>query len=237
MKVFILLTFGFLVFAFYELSGGADFDPNEIREQRLAAYEAQTAMSANAAELNEEELIDQDIVEASALVDTEADNTVDTTPTVVLADDPIETPTQASFETTDVESAVATESLQPLPDAEAAAETNGGETSGETDLSVANANLEDPVVVLPSLIAPTDSAAVDAAVTAAVTEPILDVREVTGNRVNVRGGPSTNFGIVGKLRQGDAVEILEDNGNGWVRMRAIEADAEGWMADFLLTDS
>jgi uncharacterized protein YgiM (DUF1202 family) len=54
--------------------------------------------------------------------------------------------------------------------------------------------------------------------------------------VNVRGGPGTDFGIVTRLVRGDEVEILEDNGDGWVRLRLLGGGTEGWMADFLLTD-
>ena len=39
MKTFILLTFGFLTFAFYEMSGGSDFEP---ASARMAEAEPQT---------------------------------------------------------------------------------------------------------------------------------------------------------------------------------------------------
>ena len=62
-----------------------------------------------------------------------------------------------------------------------------------------------------------------------------DIRVVSGNRVNVRGGPGTNFGVVGKLGAGDTVEVIEDNGAGWVRFRSVNGQETGWMADFLLS--
>ena len=80
-------------------------------------------------------------------------------------------------------------------------------------------------IILPSLIATTNTA----------TDRNSDIRTVSGNRVNVRGGPSTNYGIVSKLTRGEAVKILEDNGNGWVRMKPVDGGESGWMADFLLT--
>ena len=64
----------------------------------------------------------------------------------------------------------------------------------------------------------------------------LDIRAVTSNRVNVRGGPGTNFDIVGKLVRGAEVEILSDAGTGWVEMRSLDGQTIGWMADFLLSD-
>ncbi|WP_304951371.1 SH3 domain-containing protein, partial [Sulfitobacter sp.] len=48
--------------------------------------------------------------------------------------------------------------------------------------------------------------------------------------------PGTNFGVVGKLGKGDAVEVIEDNGAGWVRFRSVDGSESGWMADFLLNN-
>ena len=62
----------------------------------------------------------------------------------------------------------------------------------------------------------------------------LDIRVVSGNRVNVRGGPGTGFDVVNRLVRGEEVEIIEDNGDGWVKMRPVSGGKEGWMADFLL---
>lgn len=86
---------------------------------------------------------------------------------------------------------------------------------------------ETPQIILPSLIATTSNGS--------VTDTNSDIRTVSGNRVNVRGGPSINYGIVSKLSRGEAVQILEDNGDGWVRMKPVDGGESGWMADFLLT--
>ena len=93
--------------------------------------------------------------------------------------------------------------------------------------SVTTANA--PVVV-PSLINSNDSNATYVSTTQA------DIRKVNGTRVNVRGGPGTDFGVVGKLAKGDAVEVVEDNGAGWVRFRSVDGAESGWMADFLLSN-
>ena len=84
--------------------------------------------------------------------------------------------------------------------------------------------------VIPSLISATDNG------TTYVSTTQADIRKVNGTRVNVRGGPGTNFGVVGKLGKGDAVEVVEDNGAGWVRFRSVDGTASGWMADFLLNN-
>ena len=64
-----------------------------------------------------------------------------------------------------------------------------------------------------------------------------DTRIVTGNSVNVRGGPGTAFSVVNKLGRGDEVEVLQNPGNGWVKLRPVSGGPEGWMADFLLSES
>ena len=86
-------------------------------------------------------------------------------------------------------------------------------------------------IVLPSLIAQ-PQAVVEAQDPLAPND--RDIRFVSGNLVNVRGGPSTQFDIVGKLARGFEVEILADNGDGWVEMRSLDGATVGWIADFLL---
>ncbi|MCX7566798.1 SH3 domain-containing protein [Sulfitobacter sp. F26169L] len=184
MKTFILLTFGFLAFAFYELSGGADFEP---ASKRMAQAEPQ-AIEPEATET---------VVVAAA--NPQPDNTasitkIDSNPSV----------TRVSLNLTNVNDAIA-EATEPTV----------------TD------STETPQIILPSLIANTNAS--DAA------ETERDIRTVSGSRVNVRGGPSTDYGIVSKLTRGEAVQILEDNGDGWVRMKPVDGGETGWMADFLLT--
>ncbi|MCK0150612.1 SH3 domain-containing protein [Marivita sp. S6314] len=66
-------------------------------------------------------------------------------------------------------------------------------------------------------------------------EPVRDLRFVDGDRVNMRGGPGTNFAVVGKLFRDDMVEVLKDEGNGWLHLRVSATGDEGWMADWLVT--
>lgn len=96
---------------------------------------------------------------------------------------------------------------------------------------------EEQTLILPSLVtqAKVETEAVVVDNTAPVTA--ADIRAVTGNRVNMRGGPGTNFDVVGKLTRGQEVEILSDPGTGWVKLRPMDGGSVGWMADFLLTES
>lgn len=102
-----------------------------------------------------------------------------------------------------------------------------------TQTSFAPTQDEDPAsaIVLPSLIASSGSAVT---FQAPLTTNDQDLRLVTGNLVNVRGGPGTHFDVVGKLTRGAEVEVLAENGDGWVEMRSIDGATLGWMADFLL---
>ena len=53
---------------------------------------------------------------------------------------------------------------------------------------------------------------------------------VTGNRVNLRSGPSTGDGVVAQLLRGARAELLAEAGDGWVQIRDIESGNSGFMA-------
>lgn len=63
-----------------------------------------------------------------------------------------------------------------------------------------------------------------------------DLRTVTGTRVNLRGGPATSYDVITQLFEGDEVEVLDDTGDGWVRLRVLSGldEAVGWMSDDFL---
>lgn len=71
----------------------------------------------------------------------------------------------------------------------------------------------------------------------ATETPTLDLRRVSGSRVNMRSGPSTNDRVVTTLSQGTQVEVLGENAEGWAELRVIETNQRGWMAArFLATE-
>jgi len=65
--------------------------------------------------------------------------------------------------------------------------------------------------------------------------PTLPVLYVTGSRVNMRGGPSTNDGIVAALVRGTAVSDLGEVVPGWSAIRVIETGEIGYMATRFLS--
>jgi len=67
-------------------------------------------------------------------------------------------------------------------------------------------------------------------------EPERIIWFVTGSRVNVREGPSTDYSIMGKVIYGDAAEIVSDPDADWVKIR-IEGDGvEGYIMKRFMTE-
>ncbi|MFP4274835.1 MAG: SH3 domain-containing protein, partial [Paracoccaceae bacterium] len=67
-----------------------------------------------------------------------------------------------------------------------------------------------------------------------VSETRRDLRQVAGNRVNMRTGPGTSYGVLATLDRGARVEVLDAPGNGWVKLRVEASGRVGWMAASLL---
>lgn len=211
---FMLVSFGFMGWAFYEMSGGSDFDPIATRMARIEPA-AETPFDTPA-DPNDQ------VVLASASTDI-----MDTDP---FANDAV---TRVSLNLTSLQDA-----LDQSGDAAVVAPAVQAVDPAvvPTNVAITTSSADTPAII-PSLIVQDDTVTDNATPAALISEAGLDIRTVSGNRVNVRGGPSTNFSVVSKLVRGDAVEILEDNGNGWVKMRSVLTGEEGWMADFLLSES
>lgn len=193
----IIVAFVFMGWAFYQLSGGADFDPAAVRNARIDHPEK---------------------VETTTLVQN-----------VPVAEEEV---TRVSLDLASLEDV-----LTPAQRGIVGQRTPAREVSAEITDVEAVAQTE---VVLPSLIE--NAVPAEARVTpvdfsgATPATSAINVRSVTANRVNVRGGPGTSFNVVNRLVRGDSVEVLEDPGNGWVMLRPVGGGPVGWMADFLLSE-
>lgn len=264
MKRFIFLTFGFMGWAFYEMSGGADFDPAGQRMARLSERETApitesttetgTLVTAAAEEVARKRILqDQRIAKDRA-----ADRIDDAKVTRVALNLTTLSDLPRAGDRAMVEKAVATPAVSKPAVNKALATRDAGaindtgakaikaavtalQTAGYTTTSSGTSETAGYSVtstgtpaIIPSLIDPNDAGQV-AQTTTRISTSQNDIRTVTGNRVNVRRGPGTNFGIVGKLGAGDAVKVIEDNGAGWVRLRALDSNEMGWMAEFLLS--
>lgn len=235
MTRFILLTFGFLAWAFYEMSGGADFEPARQKyAQQIAAAEqlAQQKAAAEAAQTERDQAMMAQLLPSTD--ETEAESAAPQRSVSVSL---------TSMQATTANGPKAVSAPQPRNAALVSASTDQVPVNVDTGNAVANTP-----AIIPSLIDPNDTGAVaiddgidsdedlNGVITSTVAATaVTDIRTVTGSRVNVRGGPGTEHNIVSRLEQGDAVEVLQDTGQGWVRMRPIDGGPEGWMADFLLT--
>nr|WP_247745136.1 SH3 domain-containing protein [Shimia sp. R11_0] len=51
----------------------------------------------------------------------------------------------------------------------------------------------------------------------------------------MRGGPGTSFGVLTVLTRGQEVQVLRENGNGWVKLRDEESGQIGWMSAKMIT--
>ena len=95
-----------------------------------------------------------------------------------------------------------------------------------------------PVIADQPATADADTRETDQPLPVAVSEAApaaLPLRYVSADAINVRAGPSTGFGVVGRLTRGEAVLIV-DAAPGWVHVR-IEGDGiDGWVAERLLTE-
>ncbi|MBW4707315.1 SH3 domain-containing protein [Roseobacter sp. YSTF-M11] len=211
MKRFIFLTFGFLGLAFYELSGGADFDPVAARNAAILARSdavdvarlptTQTAEVSAITNVQEEATVTRVALNLTSLSDVLDDTSEAEAEPDSSAPDTV-TPTIASASTNNID-------ITPV--------SFGANRAGER--------------VLPSIIFPGSTTQ---ASSADVSSP-QDIRRVDASAVNMRGGPGTSYGVVTRLDRNTRVEVLQDDGTGWVKLRPVAGGPEGWIADFLLT--
>ena len=227
MKRFILVSFAFLGWVFYELSGGADFQPRVAETVPVAA--ARTASTAPA--------VKSTPVNATTLVVSPAIAQVEPVPVTsapATAAPFIPVPVPATIDV-----AQAAE-----PDIETAAKLDQIRTSLSQGLSLFSD--VDPIaqpLMLASLeqgaagmsVAPAGDDAAPEPVAVEPVAPPADIREITGTRVNMRDGPGTIYPVISRLTIGHAVEVLDDSGTGWLRLRTMPEKQIGWISASLVS--
>lgn len=213
---YVIVSFFFLGLVFYEMSGGADFDPEATRLSRIEVPDAVEPEKREAILATAEPVLPENV-------------------------------TRVSLNLSSVEDIVRPVRQTPT------------RTSALNDTTVSRVSEEPPAEFLPSLVGDQviqtgpliDSSAITivdfsndqraplrtrATPAPQAAESPGDIRSVTGSAVNVRSGPGTNYGVVNQLGLGDEVEVLEESGTGWVRLRPLNGSPTGWMAAFLLTE-
>lgn len=207
---YVIISFVFMGFAFYELSGGADFEPRGQRNLESAEAEPprrkapeQLAIPVAATELVAKPAIQPRRSQPAPTATAEAETKPELTQEEAIA--------QLARISTGL---------------------NTGLFPQDPAQSVTLASLEDGALSLQTLdLATTD----ESEQTAAPAEPQPDLREVLGTRVNMRDGPGTVYPIIARLNIGHQVEVLGDSGTGWLRLRVLPEQNTGWIASSLIS--
>ena len=233
---FILVSFGFLGFAFYELSGGSDYAPRgdslqvhwqENRAQRLVEAETRRALAAARAA----EPVSEPVVTADASEANQQAAAIDAALVAALeAEKSGDTGTEIASQTT--------ATLAELKD------TGEDDTRVEVTLAAATdlgmgftlAGLTADATPLPGeTLVDARQEATETVTDVAINATPADIRSVTGNLVNMRAGPGTFYEKVTQLRQGTRVEVIDSSPDGWLYLRVADTGTEGWMANWLVT--
>lgn len=202
MNKFVVVSLAVMAWAFYELSGGSEFEP-KYRRDVAEAQPQKSLVSPGSARITPTP-IEPVVTQASAVVPTvkRTPEVKSETPTAVQASlHAVSAVSDGTFRTPEI----------AVPSLNAA--LNSGSTVVEAQPTLAA--LGSPTLILP--------------------EPKKDMRSVQGSRVNLRGGPGTSFGVLGVLTRDQTVEVLRDEGKGWVKLRDQESGRVGWMAAKMLT--
>lgn len=211
MKSFIFVSFAFLAFAFYEMSGGADFQPPVAPTPPMA--ESQTAVAPTPSANSQP-------VQAATLVASPAITPVDDVlpPAVVAAvGDPA---IQAAADLEQIGTSFG-QGLTLFPDSDPIAQPLMLASLEQGVAGLRDAPVTGVEPVLPQVAQP-------------VTPP-ADIREVRGTRVNMRDGPGTIYPVIMRLTLGKEVEVLGESGTGWLRLRVLPERTTGWVAASLIS--
>jgi hypothetical protein len=220
MKSYILVTFGLLGVAWYEMSGGADFGAEHRAAQRTEKMASAVAApmpevsrgstdAATLASVAQAKIGQAQIVPASATVSTGSDLKTPDAQTLAQTAKPKARPEASPVPKLDITLA----SVRPM-----------ASPGGLIDAAEGGEAIQLAAVATTSDAVPED----------AELAVLPDIREVTGTLVNMRNGPGTRFHVVDQLSRGASVEVLADPGDGWVRLKVTESNRVGWMSDDFL---
>ncbi|AHD08063.1 SH3 domain-containing protein [Phaeobacter gallaeciensis] len=229
MSRFVIASFLFLGWGFYEASGGADFEPPKgpsaavnIAKAAFGSDSSPSTASIRSTEVTAESLISKVALRVPQSDTTQAANTKPARP----AADPA------------LRSRVAMEQIAAVgaglsnSDTAFSATTTSQasfQTSPATSGAVQLASLTDGLSTQPLVQAALESEPQD------IVEPAADIRSITATRVNMRSGPGTVYPIVDRLSNGEEVAVFEDIGTGWLHLRTVKDGKVGWIAASLVS--
>ncbi|MCL6284598.1 SH3 domain-containing protein [Ruegeria sp. 2012CJ41-6] len=202
----VIVSFAFMGFAFYELSGGADFEPRGVRgpkpEPVAQAPSAETPPVRIAS--SAPELVSEPVIEPQ--------------PTTR----PVQ-PTTPEPEASDALTRLA--QVNVISGSDSLFQTPAEDT-------VTLASLQEGLLSAETV---TDAQAPEQPLATTLAEPQRDIREITGTRVNMRDGPGTIYPVITRLNIGHQVEVLDSSGTGWLRLRVLPERQIGWIAASLVS--
>lgn len=209
------ITFGVLGWSWYELSGGSGFEAGERGVALMASAQEEPLSGSRQPEVTRAGMAAADLASVAPVVETAAP-----------APKPVPEPAKA---------VIAAKPVVPADPQKFAALLEAA-LPNEPEGNFEGAPVAEVTPVAASAKAATAQASV--ADPAANAADATDLRVVVGSRVNLRDGPATSYGVVTQLLQGEFVEILDETGDGWVRLRAVDGNNEGWMSsDFLVASN
>jgi len=231
MPRYILISFVFMGWAFYEMSGGSDFEPREKTPELTAEAPAPEQPATTRTRLQTQQTARAS--DAASLV---------TTTSVSYRAEIAPRPSAEEMQARNEANMRAAENEQKLEQVRASLRTDMNLAPSISDSDFKIASLSDLVTdePMPDEI-PTESVEEPAAnqgLTETVRAPVssdADLREIVATRVNMRAGPSTADDVLVRLERGHTVEVLGDNGAGWLRLRALPEDRVGWIAERLVS--
>lgn len=203
---FVLVSFAFLFWAFYELSGGADFQPRGVRPQPPAPRITAPAPNLSAP------------IKTAKLA---------TTPAIAPRRVPAAAPDPSSAQQKPGTSTPARESIAQISQSGMLSRLR---VSGPNEV-VSFASQDGGIASLGDIAANSANVAPQQAKPLPVpVAPAPDLREVIGTRVNMRDGPGTIYPVVARLQIGQKIEVLDTSGTGWLRIRTQATGTVGWVA-------
>lgn len=235
MSRLVIVSFAFMGWGFYELSGGRDFVAPERPPQQQVAATTPAAMPTQPTAADSKFQRSAKI-RAASLVTTPV-----LQPTSTGAEHPVITPRPAADPAH--RRAVALEKI--------ASAGNSLQSSGtafapgaETGLLQMD-NIQGGLVAMTNrptsgtgsggLVLNTGLSAADPTPPAPPAESYLDIRQIRASRVNMRQGPGTIYPVIGRLLAGDEVLVVEDSGTGWLQLRTQNGQKIGWVAASLVS--
>jgi Bacterial SH3 domain len=211
MNKYVFISFIFMGWVFFELSGGTDFEtPTDPARSTVTSTPLQTPVPVVPVEIRTTALT----LPATA----PADETSESKPTTAVA--VISTEPEATLEPANTVDLTTTPPVT-LVSLEQSREKFGGLLENFDPNAIrlsetTTANLGPEMIEEPEL-------------------PVADLRTISGVRVNMRNGPGTTYDVLMRLTLGDEVEVLDDSGSGWLRLRLVSNRTVGWISASLVS--